>query len=96
MGSGEVGIRSGGPPRPAQRLAANQRAPEREERLLDVGPLVIPHAQAAKLTEPGKFSHADLNDCSRSSRQVTISAPSVSSCQARIGSSQYMRMRWPH
>jgi hypothetical protein len=51
MGAGEVGIRSGGPPRPAQRLPANQRAPQREERLVDVGPLVIPHAQAAKLTE---------------------------------------------
>ena len=30
-------------------------APEREERLVDVGPLVIPHAQAAKLTEPGEM-----------------------------------------
>ena len=30
-------------------------APEREERLVDVGPLVIPHAQVAKLTEPGKM-----------------------------------------
>ena len=59
MGAGEVGIRSGGPPRPAQRLPANQRAPEREERLVDVGPLVIPHAQAAKLTEPGKCALHD-------------------------------------
>ena len=49
-----MGIRSGGPPRLAQRLPANQRAPEREERLVDVGPLVIPHAQTAKLIEPGK------------------------------------------
>ena len=55
MGAGEeVGIRSGGPQRPAQRLPANQRAPEREERLVDVGPPVIPHAQPAKLTEPGE------------------------------------------
>ena len=27
----------------SQRLPANQRAPDREERLVDVGPLVIPH-----------------------------------------------------
>jgi hypothetical protein len=59
MGAGEVGIRSGGPPRPAQRLPANQRAPQREERLVDVGPLVIPHAQAAKLTEPRKCALHD-------------------------------------
>ena len=45
---------SGGSPCLAQRLPANQRAPEGEECLVDVGPLVIPHAQAAKLTEPGK------------------------------------------
>ena len=51
---GKDGTASGGPPRPAQRLPANQRAPEREERLVNVGPLVIPHSQAAKLTEPGK------------------------------------------
>ena len=38
----------------SQELPADQRAPEREERLVDVRPLVIPHAQAAKLTEPGK------------------------------------------
>ena len=42
------------PPCPAQRLPANQCAREREERLVDVGPLVIPHTQAAKLIEPGK------------------------------------------
>ena len=59
MGAGEVDIRSGGPPRPAQRLPANQRAPEREERLVDVGPFVIPHAQAAKLTEPSKCALHD-------------------------------------
>src|ERR1022692_4267199 len=38
----------------SQRLPTNQRAPQREERLVDVGPLVIPHAQTAKLIEPGK------------------------------------------
>src|SRR6478672_5639498 len=59
MAAGEVGIRSGGPPRPAQGPPANQRAPEREERLVDVGPFVIPHAQAAKLTEPGKCALHD-------------------------------------
>src|SRR4029450_8658406 len=60
MGAGEeVGIRSGGPPRSAQRLPANQRAPELEERLVDVGPLVIPHPQPAKLTEPGKCALHD-------------------------------------
>jgi hypothetical protein len=37
-----------------QELPADQRAPQREERLVDVGPPVIPHAQAAKLIEPGK------------------------------------------
>jgi hypothetical protein len=38
----------------SQRLPTNQSAPQREERLVDVGPLVIPHAQTAKLIEPGK------------------------------------------
>jgi hypothetical protein len=38
----------------SQRLPTNQRAPQREERLVDVGPLVILHAQTAKLIEPGK------------------------------------------
>jgi hypothetical protein len=38
----------------SQRLPTNQRASQREERLVDVGPLVIPHAQTAKLIEPGK------------------------------------------
>src|SRR6476660_679627 len=51
---GQMASASGGPPRPAQRLPANQRAPERKKRLMDVGSLVIAHAQAAKLTEPGK------------------------------------------
>ena len=50
---------SGGPPRLAQRLPANQRAPEREERLVDVGPLVVADAQAAKLTEPGEGAFHD-------------------------------------
>jgi len=43
-------------PRLAQRLPTNQRAPERDERLMDVGPLLIPHAQAAKLTEPREWA----------------------------------------
>jgi len=34
IGVGEWAVHSGGPPRPAQRLPANQRAPEREERCL--------------------------------------------------------------
>jgi len=38
----------------AQRLPANQAAPERKKRLVDVGPFVIPYAQAAKLIDPGK------------------------------------------
>ncbi len=54
-----MAIRSGDPPRPAQRLPAKQRAPERKECLVDVGPLVIPHAQAAKLTQPGKCALHD-------------------------------------
>jgi hypothetical protein len=45
---------SGGPPRLAQRLPANQRAPEREGRRVDVGPLVVADAQATELVEPGK------------------------------------------
>ena len=45
---------SGGSPCLVQRLPANQRAPQREECLVDVRSLVISHAQAAKLTEPGK------------------------------------------
>ena len=47
-----VGSRSGRYPCLAQRLPTNQRAREREERLVNVGPLLIPHAQAAKLAEP--------------------------------------------
>jgi hypothetical protein len=50
---------SGGPPRLAKRLPANQRAPEREKRLVDVGPLVVTDAQAAKLTEPGEGAFHD-------------------------------------
>ena len=38
----------------SQRLPTNQGAPQREERPVDVGPLVIPHAQTAKLIESGK------------------------------------------
>ena len=54
MGAEEVGIRSGGPPRLAQRLPTNQRAPEREERCVDVGPLFVPQAQAAELIQPSE------------------------------------------
>ena len=54
-----MGIHSGGPQRLAQRLPADQRAPEREERLVDVGPLVVADAQAAKLTEPGEGAFHD-------------------------------------
>ena len=39
--------------------ARDQRAPKREERLVDVGPLVIPHAQTAKLIEPSKCTLDD-------------------------------------
>ena len=49
-----MGTRSTRHRRLSQRLPTNQRAPQREERLVDVGPLVIPHAQTAKLIEPGK------------------------------------------
>src|SRR5262245_28913728 len=41
-------------PAPPQKLPADQPTPEREERFVDVGPFVIPHAQAPKLTDPGK------------------------------------------
>ena len=56
---GRLASVSGGPPRLAQRLPANQRAPEREERLVDVRPPVVPDAQAAKLTEPGEGAFHD-------------------------------------
>lgn len=36
----KLGIPSGGPPRIAQRLPADERAPEREEHFVDVSPLV--------------------------------------------------------
>jgi hypothetical protein len=38
----------------SQRPPANQRTAERQKRLVDVGPLVVADAQAAKLVEPGK------------------------------------------
>jgi hypothetical protein len=44
-----MSIRSGDPQRLAQRLPADQRAPEREKRLVDVGPLVVADAQASEL-----------------------------------------------
>src|SRR6266567_2132445 len=49
-----MGTRSTRHRRISQRLPTNRRAPQREERLVDVCPLVIPHAQTAKLIEPGK------------------------------------------
>src|SRR5436190_5443259 len=52
-------VYSSRPPGLAQRLPANQRAPEREERLVDVGPLVIPDAEAAKLIQPGQRPRHD-------------------------------------
>jgi hypothetical protein len=54
MSTGEGGICSGGPPCLTQRLPTNQRTAEREERFVDVGAFFIPHAQTAKLVEPGK------------------------------------------
>jgi hypothetical protein len=42
-----------------QRTPTDQRTPERQEGFVDVGPLVIPHAQAPKLTEPGKCALHD-------------------------------------
>jgi hypothetical protein len=50
----EMGTRSTRHRSLSQRLPTNQGAPQREERLVDVGPLVIPHAQTAKPIEPGK------------------------------------------
>jgi hypothetical protein len=49
-----VGTRSAHHPRLPQRLTTNDRAPQQEERLVDVGPLVIPDAETAKLIEPRK------------------------------------------
>jgi hypothetical protein len=50
------GNRSGHHPALSQRLPTNQRAPEREERFVDVGPLVVSDTEASKLIEPGKMS----------------------------------------
>jgi hypothetical protein len=47
-----VGFRR--PSTPCAAIASKSARTEREERLVDVGPLVIPHPEAAKLTEPGK------------------------------------------
>ena len=47
-------MRSGRLPRLAQRLPANQRAPEREKGFVDVRALVVPYAQAPELAEPRK------------------------------------------
>src|SRR5438876_10601690 len=38
----------------SQGLPADKRAAEREERLVDVGPFVIPHAETPKLIQPRK------------------------------------------
>src|SRR4029450_2818524 len=51
---GKDGMGLSGSPCLAQRLPANQGAPEREERLVDVGPLVVTDAQASELIEPRK------------------------------------------
>ena len=40
-------------------MPADQRAPERKERFVDIGPLVIADAQAPELIQPGKRA---LND----------------------------------
>ena len=45
---------SGGSPRLPQRLPADERAPEREERRVDVPPLVIADAEAAELIQPAQ------------------------------------------
>ena len=37
-----------------QGMPADQRTPQRQKRLVDVGPLVVADAQAAKLIEPSK------------------------------------------
>jgi hypothetical protein len=59
MGAGEVGIRSAGPPTSCAATASKSALTEREERLVDVGPFVIPPTQAAKLTEPRKCALHD-------------------------------------
>ena len=52
----------------SQRLPADQSAPEREEGLVDVGPLVIPHPQAAKLTEQPNVRSTTLKGAKSLSR----------------------------
>src|ERR1700737_3335708 len=37
-----------------QSMPADQRAPDRQEGLANVGPLVVRHAQAAELAQPGE------------------------------------------
>jgi hypothetical protein len=59
VGPSIIGKRSSDRPLPhgpalAQALPADQRAPERKECLVNIGPLVVADAQAAKLIEPGK------------------------------------------
>ncbi len=47
-------MRSTHDPDLSQRLPADQRTPEGQERLVDVGPFVVPDAQTSKLIQPGK------------------------------------------
>jgi hypothetical protein len=42
-----------------QRMPTDQRAPQRQEGFVDVGPRVVPHAQAPKLIQPGKCAFHD-------------------------------------
>jgi hypothetical protein len=37
-----------------QRMPADKRAPEREEGLVNVGSLLVPHAQPVKLIQPSE------------------------------------------
>src|SRR5262249_40063874 len=51
---GEIGLPLARHPGLSARLPADQRAPERQKRLMDVGPFVVADAQTPKLIEPGK------------------------------------------
>src|SRR4029450_12387357 len=52
-----------------QRLSTNQRTAEREERFVDVGPLVVADTEASKLIEPGK---CPLDDPAPSSQTAAV------------------------
>jgi len=56
-------------PRPAQRLPTNQCTAEREERFVNVGPLVVADTEASKLIEPGK---CPLDDPAPSSQTAAV------------------------